>query len=215
MTKSDSPLKPLYVPPRYQALNDLVSSRVGQLQAKHLANARGVAGDFAALRRGVAAAPGSDPSIWRLTLEGLPDQYRGGDDRITAEEHAAHAALTLYATHQQSQPTGVHQRGITLGRATSRLSKEAGEAGVIRRFHALGTASSFTEVMHHARGLISQLRQKKIQLDYGHLAVDLARLQHPESAAAVRLAWGRDFTFPTRTNEQTESTDPTPNGDTE
>lgn len=207
---------PPSVPPRLAALYDFVGGRVAQLQAKYLANARGAAGELATLRRGVSAAAGADPATWQFTFDGLPRQYRGDDDRTTAEENAVHAALTLYALHQQSNSgTAMHKRGASFGRATSRLAKEAGEPGVLRRFHALGTASSFEETLHHARGLITQFRQKKIPLDYGQFAVDLACLQNVAAADGVRLNWGRDYYFSASTIERADSAETASNGDTE
>jgi CRISPR system Cascade subunit CasB len=62
-----------------------------------------------------------------------------------------------------------------------------------RRFDALVTASSFSEVQHHLRGLITQLRSAEIALDYGRLAQDLADLQRPERVQGVRIRWARDY----------------------
>jgi CRISPR type I-E-associated protein CasB/Cse2 len=75
-----------------------------------------------------------------------------------------------------------------------------------RRFEALGTASTFEEVSHHARGLISQFRTHDIPLDYGRFADQLVGLLHPASADRVRLSWGRDFYQPAAGERTTDET---------
>jgi CRISPR system Cascade subunit CasB len=135
----------------------------------------------------------------------------GGDTEPSTAEHAIHAALTLYALHQQSKSAQMHQSGVSLGQAVRRLGQaQASEEATLRRFHALGTASSFEELVYHLRGLVTQLRgaTPPIPLDYGQLAVDLRQLQAATRAPAVRLRWGRDYhrrptSEKTTTSEQT------------
>jgi CRISPR system Cascade subunit CasB len=105
------------------------------------------------------------------------------------------AALTLYAIHQQSQTASMHRAGYGLGRSVRALvlPDKSNEKAVRRRFEALGTASTFAELMGHARGLVRQLRSAAVPLDYGRLADDLAALQDPTAAAGVRLRWGREY----------------------
>jgi CRISPR system Cascade subunit CasB len=174
-------------------LGALVDERVSGLQARYRNNRSSGVSDLAALRRASTAEPGADPRIWELTLAGIPTPAGAGDEP-TAEERAAHAALTLYAVHQQSQSLPMHVPGQGLGRSVRTLGQRPGaEAAVRRRFEALGTAATFAELMQHARGLIRQLRSAAIPLDYGQLADDLVALQSPAHAPRVRLRWGRDY----------------------
>ncbi|PPH25478.1 type I-E CRISPR-associated protein Cse2/CasB [Rathayibacter toxicus] len=191
------------------ALAGFVTHRVEKLQWSYLSPHGGhgrstTVASLARLRRAVASAPGADPFVWAETLEGLPIEYQGSDGEATPAEHAAHAAITLYAVHQQSKAIGMHQRDVSLGRAVARLAHRNPatdahdsdkQSPVLRRFLALGTATSFHETLHHARGLITQLRGASIPLDYGLLAYHLARLQRPSYADGVRLDWGRDYYF--------------------
>ncbi len=177
-----------------------VSAKVYALQRS--ATGRNVAGDLANLRRAVNAEPGADPAVWEYTLDGLPERYVGRTDAPTAGESAVHAAMTLYAVHQQSKPTSMHKPGVSLGRALALLGRTRSVAAqpdaskaVKRRFDALMTAESFAELTYHARGLIQQLRAADIALDYGRLAEDLRLLQRPATANSVRLRWGRDYAF--------------------
>lgn len=175
-------------------LGQLVDDRVKELQGRYRRNQSSGVSDLAALRRASTTEPGSDPRIWELTVAGL-DVPAGTSDEPTADERAAHAALTLYAIHQQSQPAAMHRAGYGLGRSVRALvlSDRSNEKAVRRRFEALGTASTFTELLDHARGLVRQLRSAAVPLDYGRLADDLAALQDLSAAAGVRLRWGREY----------------------
>ena len=170
---------------------------------------------LANLRRGIGKKVGELPALWQITLEGLlePDE-RVGDDP-TPEEQAAYTAITLYALHQQSRREGMHQRGRGLGTAVATLARRTGnEAAVRRRFEALGTAESFPEVVHHARGLVTQLRGENIGLDYGLFADQLYWLQWPQRASRVRLAWGREY-YQTKEPDANQNDPSTPDTDTD
>jgi CRISPR system Cascade subunit CasB len=191
-----------------------VAGRVSDLQRGYLADRkspRAVAA-LAALRRAVAAPVGSVPEVWDLTtLPWVDDTLPRVTDEPTPEELACHTAMTLYALHQQSKHDPMHVRAgrqdsRSLGVAVARLIAAVDNpqrradpdrvSSVRRRFNALVTASTFTEMTHHLRGLIMQLRAEGIALDYGRLADDLARLQNPGRADGVRLRWARDLAGP-------------------
>jgi CRISPR system Cascade subunit CasB len=173
----------------------LVARRVRVLQETRSRSSSVAA--LAHLRANVAREPGADPRIWSLTVEGVPGDARG--DSASAEERAVHAALTLYAVHQQSRSDGMHQPGVGLGRAVARLDRARGggesehTSPVRRRFDAAVTAEDLTEVVHHLRGLVGQLRADGIGLDYGMLADDLHLYQRPDGADVVRRRWARQF----------------------
>jgi CRISPR system Cascade subunit CasB len=198
------------LPRRLGRLGGLVEERVVDLQVRYRKNFSSGVSDLAALRRAAAAAPGADPRVWGLTLAGV-DVPAGTPDEPTADERAAHAALTLYAVHQQSQTAPMHRSGHGLGRSVRELVRpdKSNEKAVRRRFEALGTASTFAELMEHARGLVRQLRSAGVPLDYGQLADDLAALQDPTSASGVRLRWGRDY-HRLRSSTSTPVTPPEP-----
>lgn len=148
---------------------------------------------LAQLRRGLGRRPGDVPEVLRLTVN--PDAPEVRQDAPTADEWAIHAAMTLYAVHQQSQSRRMHVPGTRFGTALGRIRYRDGaeNPGVVRRFQALGTATSLDEVLAHARALVTLLRGAGEGFDYGAFAVDLVHLQDPAHAADVRLAWGRDF----------------------
>jgi CRISPR system Cascade subunit CasB len=152
---------------------------------------------LAHLRANVGKEPGSDPAIWWLTVDGVPGNPR--DDDPTREERATHAALTLYAVHQQARNEAMHRPGVGLGHAVGRLERRVGGAGddrtspVRRRFDAVVTATDVAEVTHHLRGLVTQMRGAAIGLDYGQLADDLVDFQFPTRQDDVRRRWARQF----------------------
>ncbi|MGA3489208.1 type I-E CRISPR-associated protein Cse2/CasB [Micromonosporaceae bacterium DT55] len=145
--------------------------------------------DLAALRRGLGREAGDVPEMWpyytRLHPEG----------RLTRELHAEHAALVLFALHQQSQSILMHGADIGLGTAMARLrisGKVTAEA-VDRRFAAAATATSFAEVTLHLRGLVTQLRGIRQPLDYTRLMRDLRDWQDNDRIATVRRRWGSQY----------------------
>ena len=158
--------------------------------------------ELAELRRGVGRRPGELPALWGSLLANMPEDLRGNDEP-SAAEWAVYLALTLFALHQQGTNRSdgmMNQEGKTLGGAVRQLAVSSVEPGqdwtessVLRRFNALATADSMPEVSHYLRGMIQLLRREKIPLDYPQLAVDLYRLQFVESAANVRLQWGRQL----------------------
>jgi CRISPR system Cascade subunit CasB len=214
MTEVDSPPhEPAMGPARrapLRQIGQLVDARIAALQERYRRNASAGVSDLAALRRAVTEEPGADPRVWELTLAGVPVEPGAGDEP-TDVERAVHAAMTLYAIHQQSQPDRMHRPGYGLGRSVRGLVKpdKSNEKAVRRRFETLGTAATFAELMQHSRGLVRQLRSAAIPLDYGQLADDLVALQSPTGADGVRLRWGRDYHRGCPAN-QTDETDTAP-----
>jgi CRISPR system Cascade subunit CasB len=117
--------------------------------------------------------------------------------------------MTLYALHQQSKTTAMHEAAVagragnSLGTAVARLLRTADDpsrrrdpdrvASLRRRFNALVTASTTAELVHHLRGLVQQLRAHDISLGYGRLAADLVAFQNPNRVDVVRRRWARDL----------------------
>ncbi|MER7283945.1 type I-E CRISPR-associated protein Cse2/CasB [Dactylosporangium sp. NPDC000244] len=179
--------------------------------------------DLAALRRGVGRLPGSVPAMWPFYTQINPD------GRTTARYAAEHAALILFAIHQQSQATSMHRPNVGLGTAVLRLRQHGprrtggpapatGPAApdwtksspVDRRFNSAATASDLTELVLHLRGLVTQLRGIGQPLDYTMLFDDLRRWDFPDGAAQVRRRWGMQyFTRSGRTTDEDTATDPT------
>ncbi|MCK9929611.1 type I-E CRISPR-associated protein Cse2/CasB [Frankia sp. Mgl5] len=149
--------------------------------------------DLAALRRGAGRDPGTVPQMWRYytTL----NQEGWGTPGLRAE----HAALVLFAMHQQSQTRLMHAAGVGLGAAVRclRESDKFSSDAVDRRFEAAATATSLSEASYHLRGLVRQLRGLPQPLDYTRLYWDLLSWQNPDRIGQVRRRWGSQY-FPGR-----------------
>ena len=175
-----------------------VARRVSRLQTAYLSKNSGQqafgTAALARLRRGVGKAPGAIHDILEFTLADEFVRSTAGDEP-TREEIAAHACMTLYALHQQSQSERMHQRGYGMGRSIRALTPKdpTDKPAVLKRFQVLGTADSLEELLHHTRGMIQLLRSNRIPLDYGLLADELVRWQRSDGPNQVRLQWGRDF----------------------
>lgn len=155
---------------------------------------------MANLRRGVGTEPGSLPELWQFMFEDFPHSLAGQGMTPSAGERAVHAALTLFALHQQSKDINekcMHVLNMPLGKAVQRLihAKQEREEAIKRRFATVVTANSFEELVWHLRGLIKLLRDEDIPLDYAQLANDLFYFQFATARDGVRLQWGRQLYF--------------------
>ncbi len=194
-------------------LGRAIDRRVTTLQREFLDGWPSARAQLAQLRRGVGKEPGSVPEIWSITVGELPPSLTWDRDEPTRAEHAAHIAMTLYATHQQSQATGAHVPGVSFGQACAALrgADVASEQAVTRRFMAAATSATFAELVTHVRGLVTQLRARGIALDYAAFADDVQALLDPRRQTDVRLRWGRHY-YRMSSTDQTES-QPTVRGD--
>lgn len=184
-----------------------INKRINELQHQYLSNKSSAPrAMLAELRRGVDRPAGSIPAIWDLTVADLPGTPSDTSAAPTREENAAHAALTLYAVHQQSRPEPMHKPRVGLGAAVRALAgpDAAPDNPARRRFDIVATATTLDETLVHLRGLVQQFRAGGIALDYGQLADDLLFLQVPSQVARVRLRWARQYY---RTTPDTASTE--------
>jgi len=180
--------------PVSERVETLVGSRAARLQREYRADLASAVATLAILRRSVGQEPGYDARLIPLTIEGIYPQAGSLPDEPLPAEKAAHAAMTLFALHQQSRrERSMHERGYSFGRSARLLGRHTDRDGVRRRYNALTTAESWDEILHHARGLVQQFRAASIPLDYGRFARDLYWLQQPDHAKRVWLAWGRDY----------------------
>ena len=186
--------------PRRPRLGDtgrLVDSRISGengLQSRYLHNEAQAREQMAALRGAVTREPGEVPATWALTQVSVPDD---AGDAPTWEEVAVHTAMTLYAVHQQSRTDPMFHPGKGLGHASRELigPPDQENPSARKRFNAMVTSTTITELRHHLRDLVSLLRAREITLDHAMLADDIVRFQRPGGAKDVRLAWARQYHF--------------------
>ena len=174
-------------------MNQHVSGKNG-LQSRYLHNEAPAREQMAALRGAVTREPGEVPATWALTQVRVPDD---AGDAPTPEEVAVHTAMTLYAVHQQSRTDPMFHPGKGLGHASRELigPPDQENPSARKRFNALVTSTTITELRHHLRDLVSLLRARGITLDHAMLADDIVRFQRPGGAKEVRLVWARQYHF--------------------
>jgi CRISPR type I-E-associated protein CasB/Cse2 len=157
---------------------------------------RSAGADTATLRKGLGREAGSVPELWRYYRVVVPDQVAAAG-WITSDLTAEHAALTLFALHQQSQSTSMHRDGEHIGAALLKLRGSDQFTGnpdaLDRRIGAAATATSVQELVFHLRGLVTLLRGQKLPLDYSQLAQDVADWRTPFGQARARRRWGANY----------------------
>lgn len=187
----------------YEIIAAYVSARIRALDA----DTPWAKSALAKLRRGIGKDPGELPEIWDITLEELPVELLSNNGRATNTQWAIHVSLTLYALHRQGKNVSMNDPvqiikgkriyGKSLGSAARRLIKpdKSNEQSIKRRFDAIATAQSLSELAHHARGLVQLLKaaDPHVTMDYPRFAQDLYSYQFADSRNRVRLRWGQDF----------------------
>lgn len=152
--------------------------------------------DLAALRRGLGQEPGSVPELWRFHRASI-SSYEADSGELSPNLAAEHAALTLFALHQQSQRQPMHHRDIALGAALRRLRasdpyKNSPEA-LDTRVNVMATSGDVPELVNHLRGLVTLLRRSGQPLDYTRLYYDVRDWHFPERQDRVRRRWGAQY----------------------
>ncbi|WP_330323360.1 type I-E CRISPR-associated protein Cse2/CasB [Streptomyces anulatus] len=160
--------------------------------------------ELAALRSGTGREAGTVPAMWTFHSTRMASEWRDKGS-LTSDLTAEHAALTLFARHQQTHVHPMHVRGSSPGTATGRLAKKevdsAGEgksttAALERRFGVLLTSADTDELVMHLRSLVPLLNKASVGLDYTLLRSALQAWddpRRPDAVAAFRQHWDRDF----------------------
>lgn len=176
-----------------------VNAKVGRLQAACLGRSAAAKATLARLRRLGTPCGGSWASVGEEIFCDLPfDSYPDLEqDRAL---RSVRAALTLYATHQQSKSHGMavlsgggHGRG-SFGSACRIVAiRTGGGQGVLRRMSVIESASDFAGVETAVRALVCRMRTEDVPLDYGMLARDLYLVQHDRARDGVFMGWAKDY----------------------
>jgi CRISPR system Cascade subunit CasB len=182
----------------------LAVGHITALQRGYLADQSYAVAALARLRRGAGREAGLLPDLWALIdtgpLHQTPDGARPlSESELVRAEDALHVALTLYALHQQSRRSGMHQsdrrdRRRGLGTAVRRMMKPGEiDEPVHKRLVRAGTAPDLAVLAQRLRDIVVLLRREDIPLDYALLAGQLYTWQRPGGADTVRREWGRSF----------------------
>ncbi|WP_432157533.1 type I-E CRISPR-associated protein Cse2/CasB [Streptomyces sp. bgisy153] len=201
---------PLSVPappaavPVHQRVAQLTAAHIAPWQEGYLTDRPQAVAALARLRRGAGREAGETPDLWNL-IDTDPLHTPAGRTRPLSEtelvraENALHAALTLWAFHQQSRPAPMHrrhsrERPAGLGAAVRRLMPADGvDEPVRKRLVRAGTAPDLPALTQRLRDLVALLRREDIPLDYALLAGQFYLWQWPDGPADVRRRWGRSF----------------------
>ncbi|MDU4244087.1 MAG: type I-E CRISPR-associated protein Cse2/CasB [Varibaculum cambriense] len=191
----------------YSELGWTVIKRIESLQQGYLKDSPQARADLAELRKASQDLYVFPPSVWHL-VESSETGRTTSSDLLTAKEQAIRGALWLYARHQRGRTTPMHQRGVNLGEAVSRLAWLEGmdnEKAVRRHFDAAVMSTTFSGFFNHLKGLIGQLGSTRaaIAIDYGLLAQDLYRFAIPGGRQKVTLSWARGYAR--QKNEKSEN----------
>ncbi|KOG07705.1 type I-E CRISPR-associated protein Cse2/CasB [Streptomyces viridochromogenes] len=183
----------------------ITAENINGLQRGYLADQPRAVAALARLRRGAGKEVHQVPDLWGLIDTGpLHDPtHEGGlpprDEDLTRAEDAVHVALTLWALHQQSRGTGMHQPDrkdapAGLGSAVRRLMPKGDiDEAILKRLVRAGHAPDLPSLAQRLREIVLLLRREDIALDYALLAGQLCHWQRPGGRDEVRRAWGRSF----------------------
>ncbi|MFI8404945.1 type I-E CRISPR-associated protein Cse2/CasB [Streptomyces sp. NPDC085463] len=182
----------------------LAQEHLGRWQHGYLSDDAKAVGVLARLRRGAGKPAGHLPDLWDLIdTQSLHTARRNNrpfsENELARAEDALHAALTLWALHQQSRGTGMHQihrreRPRGLGAAVHRLMPASDiDDSLRKRLVRAGNAPDLTALAQRLRDIVTLLRREDVPLDYALLAKQLYQWQWPGGADRVRIAWGRSF----------------------
>lgn len=191
----------------YSDLGWTVIRRIESLQQGYLNDLSQARADLAELRKASQDLYVFPPSVWHL-VDTSETGRNSFSDLLTAKEQAIRGALWLYARHQRGRTTPMHQRGVNLGEAVSRLAWLEGmdnEKAVRRHFDAAVMSTTFSGFFNHLKGLIGQLGSNRaaIAIDYGLLAQDFYRFAIPGGKQKVILSWARGYAR--QKNEKSET----------
>lgn len=129
----------------------------------------------------------------------LPEEYIGYGRALNAYENSILTAIQMYALHQQAKAESVlkldyqeKERRQNIGEALSSLRSEGSES-MDRRFNAMVTSATFSELQNHLRQLVKLLKAKSnTRVDYAKLAEDLYWFLRGQKNE-VSLQWARAY----------------------
>lgn len=214
MTSPPAPAPAIRRPP-LGFVGNTTDRHISRLQRGYLADRSDAVAALARLRRGIGKAAGETADLWGVTgTEPLHDAYVRGlftEEAMGKAEEAVHAAVTLWALHQQSHhQTRMHQRqGLELGAAVRRLhpGTEIDEP-TRKRFVRVGTAATPVVLAGRLRDLVLLFRRAAVPLDYGLLADQLYDWQQPGGPQRIRRSWGRSYLVAYRPSSDTADAEP-------
>ena len=139
--------------------------------------------------------------VFPIVFANIPDQYLGESGSLTVGERSIILALQLLAMHQHGNQHHVHagydeetqKLWVDLGASLRALRVGEDSQAVDRRFNAMITSASLSELANHLRHLIKLLKSRtNAKVDYAQLGQVLVWFQIGYQSS-VRLIWWRSY----------------------
>ena len=194
-------------------VEQFVNRKVLGLQKSFLSGSPSSRAALARLRKLDQPGMGSWMTVGNDVFASLPEL---GTSRIDEEDalRAIKCAMKLFSIHQQSTSVGVavipsadDWSAGSFGRACYKISHQSdgdsqGEAGVLRRISMIESASDYEGIEVGLRALVSLMRGKNIQLNYGRLAKEIYFIQKQSARERVFMGWARDYYIPSSRGDE-------------
>ena len=177
-----------------------VTARILNLLTSNL-QASSTKAHLASLRQSVNKDVHLATGVFPIIFSNIPEEYLGKSGYLTDGERSIILTLQLFALHQQGNEQNVNvlanseeKRMLNnLGASLRYLRVCDDSLAIDRRFNAMITASSFTELANHLRHLIKLLKSKTAtKVNYPQLAQDLFWFQKGYESS-VCLKWSRAY----------------------
>ncbi|BAQ23877.1 type I-E CRISPR-associated protein Cse2/CasB [Streptococcus troglodytae] len=153
---------------------------------------------LARLRYSVGKPISEAKEAWPILFENVPENFLSQYEDPSYEEIAILTAIQLYALYQQGMSHNVFddkaKKFQNIGYSLKSIRTGVDTAAVDRRFNTMITATTFEELVHHLRQLITLLKSKapETKIDFARLATDLYWFLR-DYQETVRLNWARQY----------------------
>ncbi|MGI5990278.1 MAG: type I-E CRISPR-associated protein Cse2/CasB [Lachnospiraceae bacterium] len=163
---------------------------------------------LANLRNSIGKSLTEAGMVWPLIFENLPQEFLSRNGNETPEEKAVFNALQLYSMCMQGASEKVtsdsHYKG-SVGKSLSGIRDANDSQALDRRFNALITSDTYSELTYHLRQIIKIAKSKgNITINFPKLADDLFWFQRG-SGKKVCLRWAQDYYSKSKTAIQSTS----------
>ena len=130
---------------------------------------------LAALRHSIGKSLGEAPTVCRILLENMPEEFLSRNGVETKEERAIYGALQLYAIQRQGRRgKEVNDTVKNIGEVLRKLRTDGSREAMDRRFVSVLSAASFDDFLYQLRQLVKLAKAKKaMPVDFAALANDL------------------------------------------
>lgn len=170
---------------------------------------------LAHLRHSIGKELSQTVEVWQYVFSQMPESFLSNSGIATKEENAIFTSLQLYALHQQGNDEPVcffsddeskdsKLQFQNMGFSLNQLRIQDDSKAIDKRFNAMITSGTFTEMSIHLRHLIHIFKNKsKSKINYAKLANDLFWFQNGKKEQ-IRLQWGRDYYRNTNQEEKND-----------